>query len=640
MAVESQSTSERFARLRVSLGKASKLARAALYLYLLLIACPIRYWPLESGVDSTWRFALNYAAAAGPAAGSNPVFTMGPFSYLIFPQNIGNNLARGLLFQSVLWLALAAIFAKLFFAAGIPLRNLSLFSFFFALSTPLFFFNSLGQENLMLAGALILLVLSYIRESWASYFGALVLIGLLPFLKLTGFMIGAGALAGYLLERLFRRSRKMIPELAAAIVIPASVIALSLLFTSVPAALDYVRASGEITSGYSAAMSYPGANIELVSALEALAVLACLLWLQAASSGAILFRFFVLLLAFPIFASFKHGFVRQDVHTNNFFCFIALALALVALTVKLDRTSSTRVIPLAIVFFIIWQDTISHGAVRNLHHPSGAKAAQMLWGAFRFDRLKQNLDSSVATFPEDSKIEPDLLKIIGDSPVASLSIDFTNLAAAGINLKLYPVFQRYSAYTPYLDHLNAEWVRDKGPRYLVFDGGSIDGRDPWAETPAMWLEVYRWYDTRVLGPRNLLLERRNTPRFGTLETIGRFAIPFTGELDLPASADPIFWTMKCDYSTRGKLEKLLFRLPSALMSFHRTNGTSRSARVIPAVLVSPVMGNYLPNNLAQFSQVFDPMAVRDYSVDHVRFEKYGTAFYSRTCEVELLRPTR
>jgi hypothetical protein len=640
MEVESQSTTERFARLRVSLGKAGKLARAGLYLYILLIACPIRYWPLESGVDSTWRFALNYAAAAGPTAGSNPVFTMGPFSYLIFPQNIGNNLARGLLFQSILWLALAAIFAKLFFAAGIPLRNLILFSFFFALSTPLFFFNSLGQENLMLAGALILLVLSYIRGSWASYFGALVLIGLLPFLKLTGFVIGAGALAGYLLERLFRRNRKMIPELAAAIVIPASVIALSLLLTSVPAALDYVRGSGEIISGYSAAMSFPGANIEVVSALEALAVLAGLLWFQAVSSDAILLRFFVLFLAFPIFASFKHGFIRQDVHTDNFFCFIALALALVALTVKLDRTSSTRVVPLAIVFFIIWQDTISHGTVRNLYQPTGEKAIRMLWGAVRFDRLKQNLDSSVARFPEDSKIEPELGNIIGDSPLASLSVNFTNLAAAGMKIRLYPVIQRYSAYTPYLDNLNAEWIRDKGPRYLVFDGGSIDDRDPWAETPAMWLEVYRWYDTRLLGLRNLLLERRNTPRFATLETIRHFTIPFTGELDLPASADPIFWTMKCDYSTRGKLEKLLFRLPSALMSFHRTNGTSRSARVIPAVLVSPVIGNYLPNNLAQFSQVFDPMAVRGYSVDHVRFEKYGTAFYSRTCEVELLRPTR
>lgn len=55
----------------------------------------------------------------------------------------------------------------------------------------------------------------------------------------------------------------------------------------------------------------------------------------------------------------------------------------------------------------------------------------------------------------------------------------------------------------------------------MFDGKAIDERDAWAETPAMWLEIYRWYDTRFLGTRNLLLVRRAAPRFGALETIGK-----------------------------------------------------------------------------------------------------------------------
>ena len=72
----------------------------------------------------------------------------------------------------------------------------------------------------------------------------------------------------------------------------------------------------------------------------------------------------------------------------------------------------------------------------------------------------------------------------------------------------------------------------------------------------MWLEIYRWYDTRLLGTRNLLLERRAAPRFAALESIGRFRIAFPGELHLPISRDPVFWTMNCRPEHSGAVPKV------------------------------------------------------------------------------------
>src|SRR5260370_3835747 len=117
--------------------------RTVLYLYVLLVACTIRYWPLESSVDATWRFALNYAHSAEIQA----VFTSGPLAYLIFPQHLGSNLSQALLFQAALWLVLGAIFADLFFRGSFPVRNIALFSFCFGLATPFFWVNSFGLEN-------------------------------------------------------------------------------------------------------------------------------------------------------------------------------------------------------------------------------------------------------------------------------------------------------------------------------------------------------------------------------------------------------------------------------------------------------------------------------------------------------------
>jgi hypothetical protein len=621
-----------------SLRRHRKLARTILYAYVVMIACPIRYWPLQNGIDETWRFALNYAARESSVA-SETVFTMGPLGYLMFPQDIGRNLVHGLLFQVVLWLVLAIVFAEIFFRGGFPVRNLALFSFFFALATPLFFFDYVGVENLMLAGALMLIVVFHLRGSWARYLAALALLGLLPMFKLSAAIIGVGAVTGFLVERVIQRRWKALLDVMLTVAVPATVAA-TLLFWVMPSvqlALNHLRGTAEIIGGYSAAMSIVGSNTEIVLALESAALLVAFLALQVASPPR-LARFYVLLLAMPLFLSFKHGFVRQDVHIINFFCFSALALALVALTVNLNRAGASLAVPLTLVFFIILQGSL--GPVRNLRPSIGARAALMSWRVVRFSELKQRLDSITDAFPQDSRIDPELFNVIGDSPVASLSVQYTNVAAAHLRLKLYPVVQRYSAYTPYLDGLNAAWIRDQGPRFLLFDGRAIDDRDPWAETPAMWLEVYRWYDARLLGPHNLLLERRPSPRFTGLETIGRFRIPFTGELRLPVSSDAIFWTMRCSYSKAGQLQKLFFRVPSVSMSVHYTDGFTRLARIIPEVLVNPVLGNHLPNGLSQFYALFHAGADRGFSIDHIAFRSSETWSYLPTCEVEILRPVR
>jgi hypothetical protein len=156
----------------------------------------------------------------------------------------------------------------------------------------------------------------------------------------------------------------------------------------------------------------------------------------------------------------------------------------------------------------------------------------------------------------------------------------------------------------------------------------------------MWLEIYRWYDTRLLGTRNLLLERRAAPRFGVLESIGRMRIAFPGELRLPTSHDPVFWTMTCGESIRGRVQKLLLRAENVYVTARDTGGVVRSARIIPEVLVSPVLGNYLPGSLSQFAAVFRPGENPSYYVDQLVFDGPGSTAYSSSCQVEILRPVR
>lgn len=628
---------------RTLLDDRSAIARVVLFLYIVLVACPLRYWPLRDGIDETWRFVLNYAPNHGYTFGRDIVYNCGPLTYLMMPENIGNNLALGLAFQALLWLILAAIFADLFFRGGFRIWNLVLFSICFGLAAPLFWFNSFGPENLIVSGILLLIIMFQLHGGWARYTAALLLIGALPMFKLSAALIAGAALAGFLVTRVIDRKVEAWREVLMAAVIPlglATILGLWLL-PSLPALVNYVRGSLEVVAGYTAGMSGAGPRIELVFAAIAAVVLAIAVWLQTATDRKAA-KFFALLLAGPTLVSLKHGFVRQDNHVISYFCFVALALGLVSLRVDLRERRVGWMVALLGIFGIIWQQTILMPDVREVVVEStGMRMTRMLGRAVRFQYLKRWLDSFFPLFPESSRLEPELTAIVGNSSVASLSSNFMNVAVTDLRLTLYPSVQRFVGFTPLLDRWNAGWVQDKGPRFLIFDGQSIDGRDPWVETPAMLLEIYRWYETRYLGPRNLLLERRMKPRFGGLETIGRSRVRVLDGIEIPSSSGPIFWTMECDYSPSGVIKKLFARSDIVTMSVHEKGGVTRNPqRVIPDLFVSPVLGNYLPKNLEQFAAIFQSDTNPTYSVDRIYFGGAGVSAYASVCETELLRPVR
>src|SRR5262249_26477031 len=128
----------------------ARLFKALLFLWSVLVACPVRRWPLDDSIDNTWMFALNYAAAHGLKLGRDVVWTTGPLGYLVFPQDIGRNLAQAFVFQGVIWVVMIAILAILFYRTEVPLKNLGYFAVFFSLSAPLYWFNYMGPENLLL----------------------------------------------------------------------------------------------------------------------------------------------------------------------------------------------------------------------------------------------------------------------------------------------------------------------------------------------------------------------------------------------------------------------------------------------------------------------------------------------------------
>ena len=603
----------------------------------MLVACPIRYWPqLSVPRDNTWIFALNYGAAHGLLFGRDLAWTTGPLGYLVFPQDIGNNLAQALVFQWTVWLTLAAIFFDLFFRAGFRLRNLTAFAIFFGLSAPLYWFNYMGLENLLLAGGLVLLIVERCRGGHVRFALALALLSIVPFIKLTGGIVAFGAVAGFLADKLVRSPRESQREILLALVIPLFVAAIVCgLFIPFASLGHYLKSSLDIAGYYTVAMSVAGDPSELGKAVFCIGLIVAMLYM-AAKSDRRRALFLAALLLIPLLVSLKHGFVRQDDHVINFFCMAGLAMGLISLVMSLEGSRIAVVWFVLSPFVIVWLTCVGDElGLDAMQEAIGWRALPMAVRSVRLQSVKAELaEQTRQSFTPDTRIEPEILAIVQNNPVASLSISYSGAILDGLNLQIYPVVQRFSAYTPYLDGRNADWVREQGPRFLIFDWESIDGRHPWAETPAMWLEVYRRYDTRLLGKRNLLLERRSQARFGRLVSISRFETAFSGAIEISKRDGPLFWSLRCPPNFSGTLRKLFLRVPEVRMEVD-----SKSFRIIPEVLVTPVLGNILPTSLDELATVLGPSGTGGNPVRKISFSGTGLDSYNPSCQVELLVPS-
>jgi len=616
--------------------------RWLLLAYLVFIFCPYRYCvPLKDPVDSTWFFAVNYAAAHHLVIGRDIFWTYGPLAYLLVPFDIGNNLAWALAAQTVLWVLFAAAIWDLFIRSRISLLNLIAFSILLAL-TSVNYWQELYPGNLLLCVALIFLVHFHLRGGRARLLVALIMMGMMPLISFMAAVIAAAIVAGFVVDRLVTggrdASRDTILSVAVALFTASTCVLCTL--GSFHAMSGYARTSLELASGYSTAMSRSQAWLPFATVLAAFLVFVIVLTLLIRlNPGAA--RFFAFILLTPVLIELRHSLVRADAHhVIQFFSFTALAMALIALSASFECHRVRRVSATAIsLFAILWLIDVGGNDLQStLASLVGLRTPRLVWNALHHSSMRRSLrELAEKNFPNRFRIEPEIRLLIGEEQVAFLSNTYSNASLEGLNVSLAPVFQRYSAYTPYLDGLNARWIATKGPRYLLFDGKALDNRQPWTESPATWLEVYRWYSKRVLGSRNLLLQRRPQPRFQDLEQIEQSTASFGTDISVPLSSDPIFWTMVCPLNRDGRLRTLLYRIPEVTITVTAMNAEATSYRAIIPVLVQPSLGNYLPSNLAQFGEVFNDHPNFDFSVDKLNFSGPGGVAYDHKCHLTFLR---
>ena len=341
--------------------KYSYLTLAAVYF--LFISFPGIYTPIQTGLDNSWVYAINFLANSDYKLGQDVFFTFGPLGYLLYPLNIQANLIYGLIFQFIVYFVFVLTILFLSYKSKYFWPIL-----YFILATIIVFVLSggLSYEYLVLVviGLLFCTYFLY-RDSRIRYLvlplaGALA--SLATFLKLNTGLAAFLTLLVCLVLQVWK-NRKNLPELLLLCFVPylTLTIVLSAIYFGSPAALiGWIKTSSELISGYSTAMSIEGHTIVLIAGILILVIFLLLFILDRSWKTNFLYP--ALIFGVPLAFAFKHGFCRFDAHCLLFFLFSLSVLSIFILLsqdkrqLKLSVSAFLITLVLSIPFTMMYAD--------------------------------------------------------------------------------------------------------------------------------------------------------------------------------------------------------------------------------------------------------------------------------------------
>jgi hypothetical protein len=112
---------------------------------------------------------------------------------------------------------------------------------------------------------------------------------------------------------------------------------------------------------------------------------------------------------------------------------------------------------------------------------------------------------------ENYKLDAKIVEVIKGKKVSMIPLQ-EDLSAIGVKNLFPPMSSLFSAYTPWLDTVNADWVLSKNsPDYLLLQPPtSIDGRFPYWDSPRFWIATLCNYKTMITSDNWLLLNKRES----------------------------------------------------------------------------------------------------------------------------------
>jgi hypothetical protein len=546
-----------------------------------------------AGLDPSWRVGINAARGAGLDFGPDLIWTYGPWGFLDHPLALSRlQFALGVL-------AMVLVVAGLWVVLYASLRRTVRAPIACVLATLLSVLMPAATELSLLAAIVcgVACVLRLVTRPVAAPLGLRVPAGWTR--RFEPVAVGVGAVAGVMVQV---KVSVGIAILAVAIVtalaersvarllvnLALAVGAFLLVFVGCWVAIGqdlgnvslWIRGVREIVTGYTEAMAYERPDNTfgyLAFAVVVGFLLVTALRFLRAGHTSLLERVCALVVTGLLLGfAFKAGFIRHDEHELAFFVVSAGLVVAWAASAK-RRASAFIALAVAVYMFFPGLGWLDLKQSRDRWRVA-AEIVLTSDGARGYGDVEREQGKAAYQLPQE------MVDAIGRQPVSVEPVDTAVAMAYRMRWSPMPVMQTYSAYTAYLDDLNADWARDASPDQLVLrnNGLAIDGRSALWETPAYLLALACDY-VPVLDQAPWLLLRHEGTRCEAPRAAGSAVVdageavpipqPGAGEMvvasfepDAEGAATRLAHVLLKDYSIfRVGVDGVDYRVPEALV---------------------------------------------------------------------------
>jgi hypothetical protein len=600
------------------------------------------------GVDSSYAFALNYAALHGENWGTGFVSDRGPYGWLLYPVNVGD-VARSWFLVQALFVVMAGLIAAAYaWSVPGPSTKRFLMGLFLTYSVHLAFWEEWRWFGLFL----LLYLLSLHRKDRAGLivFGlASVLGGIFLLMKLT---IGFGALLtlgwGSLLQRRVSAalSRLLIAGVCAA---------LGLLvgwfghYGSTSGLATYLAVGWSMVTGYSSAASvaFEGWQFAVAGFLGFFLLLAA--WAVLMTHGRA--RLSLAWCVVPLFVAWKHSVVREDVHGRVLVLFGFLIVAVLitdSLAAERWRLSAFvmagAVVSLSVAWFHL---SVPDGSpaqtfVMALTQPLSLPGLRGLEAAARLRQYRASLAELSTRALEPLVLTATARRLLADSPLDVYPWEAAYVAANHLNWVHRPSPASFSSFSTTLDNLNAAFFDSPHrPQYVLWHTtseyflrtpgisgvGSIDGRHLFWDEPLTLVSILSHYRLVSAG-RVFVLGPRAEPRFVSRKWIETVTVPWGVWIPVPSTPGVMLAEIHISRPLWARVRGLLLREEgmSIDVRFHarsKTGGTWTApeihCRFVPELAASGLWISPLPHNTANLKTLLSDGLPEGARVKEIRF---------------------
>lgn len=553
------------------------------FLFPFFFTCPMPASTWDD-LDPSWRMTLNKINYENLTWGKDFIFTYGPLSYLSTRMSWGINKYQFIFYDLFFAFNFFCIFYKTYVRSSNKLLG-TLLIIVVAVFLPIYF----GSGNALVLNAFLLY---WIRESLEEnkpfyYIMQMAVLVLVFFIKfntgLVAFIFYSAALA----YKLIFTNEKKIVNLLYLFAAPAMLI-ISARFLHV-ALWPYLTGGLNLVSGYNEIMYLNEHYVLETISLLVIGVFILILMYQ---------KFFMrkenlpkkLVTAFIFGASFyvlyKQGFVRADIeHISQFYDYMPLLI----LSIRDFHDHKTRNSSVVLIVLILGI-SMFFGNTRKAF--TFSVKAKILKGDYIAGFRNYSPALPISLFDKSGQLPAAIKHKVAHASVDIYPWNGHLLIQNLLHFTQRPVFQSYTAYTPYLEDLNFNFYNSKkAPEYVFYDYNSIDNRYPLLDESKVNLLILKNYtcvDTFIFYEKKMLLLKKTNTAKTNLKKLREYETNFN-ELLVPR--DSIYYEVFISNTFGGKLISFLRHSPEISLIIKTADGKIHTYKISKKLLETGIFSS-------------------------------------------------